>query len=155
MRLQAAWLGVLATLVGISIEIPTASAAMRITDDPGGRIVTYMRKFAGLRESGERVIIDGTCASACTIVLGAVPRERICITPRARLGFHAAWEFGQAGRPVTNPMATQFLLAMYPPSVRSWIRRRGGLNGKMIYLGGRELAAMYPRCGTETATAGY
>jgi hypothetical protein len=151
MRLRAAWLGVVAILVGISIEIPAASAAMRITDDPGGRIVTYMRKFAGLRESGERVIIDGTCASACTIVLGAVPRERICITPRARLGFHAAWEFGQAGRPVTNPMATRFLLAMYPPSVRSWIRRRGGLNGKMIYLSGRELASMYPRCGTETA----
>ncbi len=71
--------------------------------------------------------------------------------PRARLGFHAAWEFGHAGRPVTNPMATRFLLAMYPPSVRSWIKRRGGLNGKMIYLSGRELAAMYPRCGTETA----
>jgi hypothetical protein len=149
--LRAIWLGVLAVLAGISIDVSSASAAMRITDDPGGRIVTYMRKFASLRESGERVIIDGTCASACTIVLGAVPRERICITPRARLGFHAAWEFGQAGRPVTNPMATRFLLAMYPPSVRSWIRRRGGLNGKMIYLSGRELAAMYPRCGTETA----
>jgi hypothetical protein len=151
MKLRAAWLGVLAIFVGMSFDVPVASATMRITDDPGGRIVTYMRKFAGLRESGERVIIDGTCASACTIVLGAVPRERICITSRARLGFHAAWEFGEAGRPVTNPMATRFLLAMYPASVRGWIKRRGGLNGKMIYLGGRELAAMYPRCGTETA----
>jgi hypothetical protein len=151
MRLRAAWLGLLAALAGSAIDIPAASAAMRITDDPGGRIVTYMHKFANLRASGERVIIDGTCASACTIVLGAVPRDRICVTQRARLGFHAAWEFGQAGRPVTNPMATRFLLAMYPPSVRSWIRKRGGLNGKMIYLSGRELAAMYPRCATETA----
>jgi hypothetical protein len=149
--LRAAWLGLLTVLISFSFDVPTASAAVRISDDPGGRIVTYMRKFQLLRESGERVIIDGTCASACTIVLGALPRERICITPRARLGFHAAWEFGQAGRPVTNPMATRFLLAMYPPSVRNWIRRRGGLNGKMIYLSGRELAAMYPRCGAQTA----
>jgi hypothetical protein len=149
--LRAAWLGLLTVLISFSFDVPTASATVRISDDPGGRIVTYMRKFQLLRESGERVIIDGTCASACTIVLGALPRERICITPRARLGFHAAWEFGQAGRPVTNPMATRFLLAMYPPSVRNWIRRRGGLNGKMIYLSGRELAAMYPRCGAQTA----
>jgi hypothetical protein len=149
--LRAAWLGLLTVLISSSFDVPAASAAVRISDDPGGRIVTYMRKFQLLRESGERVIIDGTCASACTIVLGAVPRERICITPRARLGFHAAWEFGQAGQPVANPMATRFLLAMYPPQVRNWIRRRGGLNGKMIYLSGRELASMYPRCAAQTA----
>src|SRR3954447_12755793 len=122
MKLRAPCRGVLGIFGGMSFDLPVASATMRHSDDPGGRLVTYMRKFAGLRESGERVIIDGTCASACTIVLGAVPRERICITPRARLGFHAAWEFGQAGRPVTNPMATRFLLAMYPSSVRGWIK---------------------------------
>ena len=32
------------------------------------------------------------CASACTIVLGAVPRDRICLTPNASLGFHAAYD---------------------------------------------------------------
>jgi hypothetical protein len=33
------------------------------------------------------VIIDGFCASACTIVLGTVPHDKICVTCRAKLGF--------------------------------------------------------------------
>ena len=42
-------------------------------------------------------MIDGACLSACTLVLGIVPRERICVTQRAMLGFHAAWMPGPAG----------------------------------------------------------
>jgi hypothetical protein len=30
--------------------------------------------------------------------------------------------------------------------VRSWIARRGGLSPRMMYLSGRELAAMYNSC---------
>jgi hypothetical protein len=33
------------------------------------------------------VIIDGFCASACTIVLGTVPHDRICVTPAPGLDF--------------------------------------------------------------------
>ena len=32
-------------------------------------------------------MIDGRCLSACTLVRGVIPRERICVTRRARLGF--------------------------------------------------------------------
>jgi hypothetical protein len=149
MKVRSAILG---ALIGLMVA-GSAEATVRIAGDPGGRIVTYVRKYEALRSSGETVIIDGMCASACTIVLGALPRERICVTDRARLGFHAAWEFGQAGRPVTNPMATRMLLAMYPTEIRSWIRRRGGLNSRMIFLSGRELASMYPRCGPVEAAA--
>jgi len=31
------------------------------------RSVTYIAKYQGLRASGETVIIDGLCASACTM----------------------------------------------------------------------------------------
>ena len=96
--------------------------------------------------SDERVIIDGPCLSACTMVLGVIPRERICVTARARLGFHAAWHPGDDGRPVTSRAATRLLMEIYPDQVRSWISRRGGLSPRMIYLSGRELAAMYPTC---------
>jgi hypothetical protein len=48
-------------------------AAVRIADDRGGQIGSYITKFQNLRSSGESVAIDGLCASACTIVLGAVP----------------------------------------------------------------------------------
>jgi hypothetical protein len=121
-------------------------AAIRIADDRGGRIGTYIDKYQGLRSSGETVIIDGLCASACTIVLGAVPHDRICVTAHANLGFHAAWDFGADGRAVTNPDATQLLYALYPSPVRRWITARGGLKPQMIFLRGKELMSMYRPC---------
>src|SRR6516164_3184169 len=70
----------------------TASAAdYRITRDYGGFIDEYKAKYAAIRDRGDRVIIDGPCDSACTLVLGIVPLNRICVTPRARLGFHMAY----------------------------------------------------------------
>jgi hypothetical protein len=92
------------------------------------------------------VIIDGFCASACTIVLGSVPHDRICVTSRAKLGFHAAWNPGSGGRKITDPDATQTLYSMYPFDVRRWIDQRGGLSPRMIFLSGRELVAMYRPC---------
>ncbi len=122
------------------------SYAFRITEDRGGRIGTYVDKYQGLRSSGETVIIDGLCASACTIVLGAIPHDRICVTSHATLGFHAAWDFGANGRAITNPEATEMLYSMYPPQVRRWISHRGGLTPRMIFLRGRELQSMYRPC---------
>ena len=52
-------------------------AVVRIADDRGGRIGTYVDKYQGLRSTNETVIIDGLCASACTIVLGAISPDRI------------------------------------------------------------------------------
>jgi len=142
MRIGAALAGVLLVLLGVT----SASATVRISEDRGGRIVSYLYKFAMIRASGERVVIDGTCASACTMILGTVPRDHICVTPRASLGFHAAWEYGAAGRPVASRGGTQFLLQTYPPEIRRWISRHGGLTPHMLILRGRELAAMYPPC---------
>ena len=125
----------------------TASdAAVRIVDDPGGRIGTYVERYEGMRISGEMVIIDGYCASACTIVLATVPHDRICVTSRARLGFHAAWDPGANGRRITNSEATQSLYSMYLFEVRHWIDQRGGLTPHVIFLSGRELATMYRPC---------
>ena len=123
-----------------------ASATMRISDDIGGRIGTYVDQYSAVRNSGERVVIDGTCLSACTLVLGIVPRNRICVTRRATLGFHAAWMPGPQGRPIPSAVGTQALWEMYPAHVRRWINARGGLSSKMVFLRGRELLSMYPEC---------
>jgi hypothetical protein len=126
--------------------VGASHAVVRIADDRGGRIGTYVDKYQGLRSSGETVIIDGLCASACTIILGAVPHNKICVTSHASLGFHAAWDFGANGRAVTNPEATQMLYSMYPSHVRRWIAQRGGLKSNMIFLRGKQLQAMYKPC---------
>jgi hypothetical protein len=128
------------------VEIGACDAAVRIARDAGGRIEIYVGKYQGVRSSGERVIIDGSCVSACTIVLGTVPHDRICVTSRARLGFHAAWDPDSRGRKITNLQATQTLYLMYPVEVRRWIDQRGGLTPRMIFLSGRELASMFRPC---------
>ena len=140
-----------AVLAGLGAS--ASSAAMLIAEDRGGQIGHYLQTFAMVRSTGERVIIDGNCLSACTLVLGLVPRERVCATPRARLGFHAAWMPDVNGRPITSPMGTQALWDIYPVRVRNWINRNGGLQRKMIFLQGHELAGFIPPCGATTASA--
>ncbi len=127
-------------------------AQVRITDDRGGRIGTYVDRYQDLRSSGEHVIIDGFCASSCTIVFGAVPAERIFFTRRAVLGFHAAWNLDANGRAVTNREATKMLYAMYPKPVRRWIAARGGLKSKLILMKANSIAAMGYREYRPTAT---
>jgi hypothetical protein len=123
-----------------------ANSAVRIANDRGGRIATYIVKYQRLASSGESVIIDGLCASACTIVLSALPRDRICVTSRATLGFHAAWNYGANGRTFTDPEATLMLHSAYPTPVRRWIARRGGLTPHIIFLSGKPLKEMYRSC---------
>ena len=126
--------------------VETSHATVRIGEDRGGRIGTYVDKYQDMRSSGETVIIDGLCASACTIVLGAVAHDKICVTSHANLGFHAAWDLGANGRAVTNPEATQMLYSMYPSAVKHWIAQRGGLTPHMIFLHGKQLMSMYRPC---------
>jgi hypothetical protein len=123
-----------------------AKAEMRISEDRGGQIGRYLQAFAMLRSSGERVVVDGNCLSACTLVLGVIPREKICATHRARFGFHAAWMPNEDGRPVTSRLGTQALWDVYPPSVRHWINKHGGLSRRMIFLEGNQLNGIVPSC---------
>jgi hypothetical protein len=136
----------LAAMVAAPLWAGAAAADLRIEASAGGRIGDYLDLFASVARSGERVVIDGPCLSACTLVLSMVPRERICITRRAVLGFHAAWKPDDEGRARTHVKATQLMMESYPSSVRNWIRRKGGLTSRTLLLRGKELAAMYRRC---------
>ena len=129
------------------IAIGAAFADVRILSSPGGKAGPYLSFFSQLRKSGERVIIDGPCLSSCTLVLSTIPRNRICVTRRAVLGFHAPIVVDRkSGRSFRSRDATRAMDATYPAAVRTWIKRKGGLKQKFIYLRGRELAALYPRC---------
>jgi hypothetical protein len=123
-----------------------ARAEVRILDSPGGEVGPFLDLFEKVRESGERVVIDGPCLSACTLVLSMVPSERICVTRRAVLGFHAARSIDRRGRIYAEPEASQLVLDAYPGPVRDWIVRRGGLTSRLLLLRGKELSAIYRRC---------
>ena len=134
-----------AMLVLLTMNVASAFATVRISDDRGGQIGDYLSKYHALREAGDRVEIDGTCASACTMLLGVIPRNRICVTPRAVLAFHSAWNPTSEGEQVSSA-GNYYLWSNYPSHIRKWIIEHGGLHSRIIYLSGPELTAMYPAC---------
>jgi hypothetical protein len=136
----------LVTALILCASIASAQAEVRILSSPGGQVGPFLELFDKVRESGERVVIDGPCLSACTLVLMTVPNDRICVTRRAVLGFHAARSMDRRGRSYAEPEASRAVQDAYPAPVREWISRRGGLTSRMLLLRGRELAAIYPRC---------
>jgi hypothetical protein len=134
-----------AALLLTLITVP-AGSAVRIVDDPGGQIGPYLDKYQALRQSGERVEIDGLCASACTMLLGSIPSDRICVTPRAVLEFHSAWDPTASGGQAASPAGNRLLWAHYPARIRGWIKKHGGLGSRIIYLRWPELGRMYASC---------
>src|SRR6202048_590598 len=109
------------------LVVPPARAEVRILASPGGQVGPFLDLFERVRESGERDVIDGPCLSACALVLSIVPDNRICVTRRAVLGFHAARSIDRRGRLYAEPEASREVLAAYPAPVRGWIISRGGL----------------------------
>jgi len=146
MKLAMKWRTTLVSLLLPIALVQPSDAMTRIAEDMGGPMGEYMLRFAAIRDAKERVTIDGRCFSACTLVTAFIPRDKICITERAMLGFHAGWFENKAGERVTSPTGTRVLYAMYPPIIRNWIARQGGLGPRTIVLAGPELASIYRPC---------
>jgi hypothetical protein len=131
----------------------SAVADYRITRDLGGLVEQYKAKYVQIRDQKtQRVIIDGICNSACTLVLGIVPLNRICVTPKASLGFHQAyydkrWTFGVK---VMSYTGTADLVSYYPQTVKDWLKRHGGLTPEMKRVkNGPDLWAIVDPCPEE------
>ncbi len=122
---------------------PARAADVIITNDRGGTVTTYAYYFRAIAARKDRVVIDGYCASSCTLAL-AIPTT--CATPRSVLGFHAAYTsfFGiNTGEDVE---LTRYFMSQYPPKVRAWINARGGLTPPLKLLKGAELASIVRKC---------
>jgi hypothetical protein len=74
-------------LLSLSVLVATpARADLHITRDHGGYVEEYKAKYKRIRDRKERVIIDGICNSACTLVFGIVPMNKI---------WHQGHQFGR------------------------------------------------------------
>jgi hypothetical protein len=139
----------LALLPFLFVAATSARADLHITRDHGGYVEEYKAKYKHIRDSGQRVIIDGICNSACTLVFGIVPMNKICVTPRASLGFHEAY-YDKAftfGIKITSAEGTADLMSYYPSTVKDWIRRNGGLTTEMKKItNGEELWKIVDPC---------
>jgi hypothetical protein len=143
-RLVVSFICMVLALAGSTVP---GFADIRILSSPGGEVTSFIELFERMRDTGERVIIDGPCYSACTLVLSTVPTERICVTRRAVLGFHGALLADRQGNIERAPASLNAAVAeVYPQPVQDWIARHGGLKRKMLTLRGAELYRYYPRC---------
>ena len=120
--------------------------ALTITNDPGGLIPMYVARMQSAAAMGERVIIDGNCLSACTMTLGIIPPQNVCATPRAVLGFHSAFKPTPWGQKMDYPPGTLQMVSHYPPAIRAWIKRHGGLHPSLIYLRAPEIFQYVSSC---------
>lgn len=117
-----------------------------ISDDRGGIIDVYMKRWTVLSQMGFTIMVDGPCVSACTLIFWMVPRDMVCVTPRASFGFHQA-KWGWFGPP--NLEVTKDMYDHYPKVVRDWIDVHGPLGIEPIFMSGDELNGYFPPCYAE------
>jgi hypothetical protein len=107
-----------------------------VSDDRGGRVADYDSQWAAHARAGATVRIVGPCQSACTVLLGHIPRSRICVTPRASFGFHLAH----------LSQATATLWRAYPADIKAWINQHGGLQKDFIWMGAPDVFRFFRKC---------
>ena len=81
------WLAAVVGALASALVITTAFANIRVVNDPGGEVTSYLRKYNAMRTSGERLVIDGPCLSACTLFTGLLPHDHVCVTKRRSSAF--------------------------------------------------------------------
>jgi hypothetical protein len=120
--------------------------------NPGGFLARYLVDLEKLKRLGVRQLqLDATCASACTVFLRL--GERVCVTDRARIGFHKIvlrerTRFGQRRSPFRSAdrnLNDKFLQRL-PAKIRTWRGISGGLPWRMAWLEGEEATRLIGRC---------
>jgi hypothetical protein len=118
--------------------------------DSGGFLARYLADLEQLETLDVRQLrIDTTCASACTVFLRL--GDRVCVTGRARIGFHhiVLWNRGAAGPARSYASERDFndrFLHSLPAKIRTWRGISGGLPWRMVWLKGEEAERRIGRC---------
>jgi hypothetical protein len=92
-----------------------------IANDLGGDVIAYVRGWQYIATLESPVEIRGYCLSACTLVLGLVPADRVCVGEDAFFGFHSV-SINYRGH---TEEGTRYLWSYYPPHVQEEVRSRG------------------------------
>jgi hypothetical protein len=120
--------------------------------DSGGFLARYLADLEKLKRLGVRQLqLDSTCASACTVYLRL--GDRVCVTKRARIGFHRITLLGRSRfRPIRARLKSaehnfnDKFLQRLPANIRSWRGIRNVLPRRMVWLKGEEAAQRIGRC---------
>jgi hypothetical protein len=126
----------LIVVVLLSLCGSVAAETIEVSDNHGGSVVAYDSRWAGLAARGVDVKIVGPCQSACTVLLGHIPRSKICVTPSASFGFHLA----------NLPSATATLRGAYQSDITAWIDAHGGLKKDFIWMRAPDIYRFFKKC---------
>jgi hypothetical protein len=129
------WRSLLA-IIFVLITSAVRAETIDISNDRGGFVFLYLMKWQKLALQHPNVRISGVCLSACTVMLGYVPRKNICVTAKGVLGFHLA----------TMSFATQQLLEVYPDDIKAWINKNGGLTYQVMWMQAPETYHFFQKC---------
>jgi hypothetical protein len=129
------WRILLATLFSL-ITSAASAETIDISDDRGGFLFLYQAKWEKLALQHPNVRISGICLSACTVLLGYVPRKNICVTEKGVFGFHLA----------TMAFATKQLLEAYPDDIKAWLDQHGGLTYQVLWMQAPEIFHYFQKC---------
>jgi hypothetical protein len=116
--------------------LPASAETINVSDNHGGSVSQYAARWSGLAARGVDVRIVGPCQSACTVLLGHIPRNKICVMPHASFGFHLAH--------LASAQAT--LWNAYQPDIRAWIAAHGGLKTSFIWMRAPDIFRHFKRC---------
>jgi hypothetical protein len=115
--------------------------------EPGGVLHEHEKRWWDLARSGDDVEIRDMCASACTMIMAYVPRERMCFGERSALLFHAS---RNATDKMISVSTTVRMFYSYPKDIQEWLRERGGLAVGDVVALAKDLWAMgYRKCGPD------
>ena len=122
--------------VALFAVVSARAETIDVSDDHGGSVAEYAQRWAGLAQRGVSVRIVGPCQSACTVLLGYIARNRICVTPEASFGFHLAH----------LPQATATLWNAYSSDIKAWINAHGGLTANFIWMRAPDTYRYFHKC---------
>ena len=136
-------------LAGLQPIPPTA-----VTPEPivihggmGGLISEHQYRFLALKQQNATVEMRGGCWSACTLITGYIPKDRLCFAAGSFLAFHAA----QTADHRLSMNDTWMMYFAVPTQIQNWLDANGGpikmTVDKYWFLRDVDLWNMgYPRC---------
>jgi hypothetical protein len=133
MRKMIAGLVLMFAMLSASVA---AAETIDVSDSHGGSVAAYSQHWKELAARGVKVRIVGACQSACTVLLGYIPRDHICVMPAARFGFHTAH----------RPDMTAVLWHAYASDIQGWINARGGLTPDFKWMGAPDTYRYFHKC---------
>ena len=123
-------------LIGSLVASIAAAETIDVSDSHGGSVAAYSQRWKALAARGVSARIVGKCQSACTVLLGYIPRSRICVTPAASFGFHLAHRTD----------ATGMLWNAYASDIRGWINAHGGLEKNFKWMSAPDTYRYFHKC---------